>query len=299
VKFQTFKASNLTTKFASKASYQLQNTVKDEGQLEMLRRLELTEGDHDKLLKYCSDVRIKFLSTPFDIESIELLKKMNIPLGKIPSGEITNLPFLRKMASSFSKIILSTGMSSMKEIEDAYNAIINTGFDKSNLFILHCNTEYPTPFEDVHLNAMNSIRDKFNVKVGYSDHTLGIEVPIAAVALGAEIIEKHFTLDRSMEGPDHIASLEPEELYAMVSSIRNIEKALGSNIKQPSDSEFKNRLVTRKSIVASRFISKGEFFSHDNLTVKRPGTGLSPMLWDEVIGMKANKSYEVDELIAL
>ena len=299
VKFQTFKAEKIASRNATKASYQQKTTNASESQLAMLKKLELSKEDHLSLIDYCSKKNIQFLSTPFDLESIDLLKELGIRLGKIPSGEITNLPYLRKMAMTFPKLILSTGMATLKEIEEALNVLLTAGASKNNLVILHCNTEYPTPFEDVNLLAMPSIGKKFGVSFGYSDHTKGIEVPIAAVALGAIVIEKHFTLDRNMEGPDHKASLEPGELKEMVSSIRNIEKAVGSDVKEPSPSELKNITIARKSIVAATNINKGEIFTERNLTVKRPGSGISPMQWDAVIGKKASRDFESDELIEL
>ncbi|MCC6287110.1 MAG: N-acetylneuraminate synthase [Chitinophagaceae bacterium] len=299
VKFQTFKANKLVTNTANKASYQKITTSSDETQLQMLAKLELKEEDHYELIKYCSKKGISFLSTAFDFESIDLLKKLNIKLGKVPSGEITNLPYLRKMAKSFEQIILSTGMSDLDEIEQALTAIINAGLSKENITILHCNTEYPTPFKDVNLRAMNTIKDKLGVAIGYSDHTLGIEVPVAAVALGAKIIEKHFTLSRNMEGPDHKASLEPGELIQMIKSIRNIEEALGNSEKIASDSEQKNKVIARKSIVAAIDIKKGELFTEFNLTVKRPGGGINPMQWDNIVGGIAAKDFKADDLIEL
>ncbi|MGB8190903.1 MAG: N-acetylneuraminate synthase [Chitinophagaceae bacterium] len=299
VKFQTFKAEKIASAGAVKAAYQQKNTGNNDGQLSMLKKLELSEQDHHELISYCAQKNIKFLSTPFDLDSIDLLKSLNITLGKIPSGEITNLPYLRKMAASFPEIILSTGMATLQEIEEAVNVLLQAGAQKEHVTILHCNTEYPTPFNDVNLLAMPELGKAFNVQYGYSDHTPGIEVPVAAVALGAVLIEKHFTLDRNMEGPDHKASLEPGELKQMIASIRNIEAALGSPDKKPSPSEIKNKAIARKSIVASAKIEQGEVFSDDNLTVKRPGTGLSPMLWDEVIGKPASRNFEPDELIEL
>jgi N,N'-diacetyllegionaminate synthase len=300
VKFQTFKANKLVTKSAAKAAYQKKNIGDaDEAQFEMLHKLELSENDHIKLIDYCNSKKIKFLSTPFDAESIHLLKSLGITLGKIPSGEITNLPYLRLMAQSFSEIILSTGMADMEEISAALNVLIDCGINKNQITILHCNTEYPTPMSDVNLLAMLHIKKEFEVNIGYSDHTLGIEVPVAAVALGASVIEKHFTLDRKMDGPDHVASLEPSELISMVKSIRNIEMALGDGIKKPSSSEIKNKAVVRKSIVAAKKIQQEEIFSEENLTVKRPGNGISPMKWDAIIGKKASRDFEEDELIVL
>jgi len=299
VKFQTFKAEKIASRNATKASYQQKTTNANESQLAMLKKLELSKEDHLSLIEYCSKKNIQFLSTPFDLESIDLLSELGIRLGKIPSGEITNLPYLRKMAKTFPQLILSTGMATMKEIEEALNVLLNTGANKNSIVILHCNTEYPTPFEDVNLLAMPSIGKKFGVSFGYSDHTKGIEVPIAAIALGAVVIEKHFTLDRNMEGPDHKASLEPQELIEMVNSIRNIEKAVGSSVKEPSPSELKNITIARKSIVAATNINKGEIFTEGNLTVKRPGSGISPMQWDAVLGKKASRDFEADELIEL
>ena len=299
VKFQTFKANKLVTKSAQKASYQNKNIGNNEGQLQMLKKLELSEEDHIELIDYCNTKNIKFLSTAFDADSIQLLKKLGITIGKIPSGEITNLPYLRHMSTTFPEIILSTGMTDMEEIEAAVDALIKAGTSKKNITILHCNTEYPTPMIDVNLLAMLDIKKHFATQVGYSDHTLGIEVPVAAVALGATIIEKHFTLDRNLEGPDHAASLEPDELKKMVESIRNIEQALGDGVKKPSSSETKNKTAARKSIVAAKNINAGELFSEENLTVKRPGNGISPMQWDAVIGTKAKQDFKEDELIIL
>ncbi len=299
VKFQTFKAENLVTRSAAMAAYQQANVKDDNSQFAMLKKLELSDQDHIYLSRYCSECRVSFLSTPFDLDSIELLKGLGITLGKIPSGEITNLPFLRRMAESFSELILSTGMSTIDEVQEALDVLLSAGAKRENITVLHCNTEYPTPYSDVNLLAMQTLGKQFNIKYGYSDHTLGIEVPIAAVALGACVIEKHFTLDRSMDGPDHKSSLEPGELTAMVKSIRNIEESLGSADKQPSQSELKNKSIARKSIVAARQISAGEIFTSENITVKRPGSGLSPMRWDEVIGRMANRNFAEDELIDL
>lgn len=299
VKFQTFKAEKLASKHAEKANYQVENTGTSGSQLDMLKQLELKEEAHDLLMAYCARKDIRFLSTPFDLESIDLLKKLGIRLGKIPSGEVTNLPYLRKMAACFDEVILSTGMSTMEEIGAALQVLTGAGLSPDQITVLHCNTQYPTPFEDVNLRAMQAIRDKFRVKVGYSDHTLGIEVPIAAVALGATVIEKHFTLDKELPGPDHKASLDPRELKAMVSAIRHIESALGSDIKGVSPSEAGNKDIARKSIVAARPIKAGESFTSENLTVKRPGSGISPMRWDEVIGKLAAKDFDEDDLIAL
>lgn len=299
VKFQTFKAEKIISRYAPKAEYQKKTTDKEETQLEMVKKLELDADTHEELVRYCTKKGIIFLSTPFDIESIDLLYKLGLKIFKIPSGEITNLPYLRKIGRLKKRIILSTGMADMGEIEDALNILLEAGTRKENITVLHCNTEYPTSFEDVNLLAMLSIRDAFKVSVGYSDHTHGIEIPIAAVALGATVIEKHFTLDKNMEGPDHKASLEPHELKAMVHAIRNVEKALGSGIKKPSASEIKNKSIVRKSIVAAKDIKKGEMLSEETLAVKRPGIGISPSEWDRIIGRKAKRDYKEDELIEI
>lgn len=299
IKFQTFKAESLVSKKAEKAEYQKENTNAEENQFEMIRRLELSLDAHHKLIKCCKENEIVFLSSPFDLDSIDLLNELGLEIFKVPSGEIINLPYLRKIGRQNKKVILSTGMADLGEIEEAINVLVENGTEKEKITILQCNTEYPTPYEDVNLKAMLTIKNAFNVKVGYSDHTKGIEVPIAAVALGAEVIEKHFTLDRNMEGPDHKASLEPNELKQMVESIRNIEKALGNGIKKPSSSEKKNINIARKSILAARIIKKGEILNENNLVVKRPGDGISPMHWDEVIGKPATKDFDVDEMIEL
>lgn len=296
IKFQTYKSHNIVSKNASKADYQKENTG-DGAQIDMLQSLELSYEDFSNLKNYCDRVGIRFISTPFDLESIAFLDSLDIPFWKIPSGEVTNFPYLKAIAKTGRPVIMSTGMCDIEEIRNAVDVLIQYG--TTEIKLLHCNTEYPTPFEDVNLNAMKTIKDTFGYEVGYSDHTKGIEVPIAAVAMGATIIEKHFTLDRNMEGPDHKASLEPDELAQMIKSIRNIEKALGSNIKTPSDSEKKNILIARKSIVAKKRINKGDIFSEDNITVKRPGCGISPMKWDSVIGLKAIRDFEEDELIEI
>lgn len=298
VKFQTINADKMVTRAAKRADYQEVNTQNSDSHYEMLKKLELSENDHKELILYCNSKSIKFLSTAFDLESLNFLKSLGLKLAKIPSGEITNLPYLRAMAKLFPEIILSTGMANMDEIKAAFKVLIENGTKQENITILHCNTEYPTPMEDVNLKAMLDIQKQLNTKIGYSDHTLGIEVPIAAVALGAKVIEKHFTLDRNLPGPDHIASLEPTELKAMVVSIRNIEMAIsGSGIKEPSPSEAKNKPIARKSVIASQNIKKGEVFSEENLTIKRPGIGISPMRWDEVIGKVADKEYMVEDII--
>lgn len=300
VKFQTFKAGNLVTKQAKRAAYQDKNTQDNDSQYEMLKKLELSQKDHQELIDYCAQKGVKFLSTGFDFESLEFLAGLGITIAKIPSGEITNLPYLRKVATLFPEVILSTGMANITEIKDAVKVLTDNGVSKDKITVLHCNTEYPTPMEDVNLKAMLHIQRELGVPVGYSDHTLGIEVPIAAVALGATVIEKHFTLDKTLPGPDHKASLEPEELKAMVMAIRNIEKAIGgSGLKEVSKSEAKNKPIARKSIVATKTIKKGDLFSVENLTVKRPGTGISPMQWDNVIGKTAKKDFEEDDLIEL
>lgn len=297
VKFQTFSADRIVSRSASKADYQQQATGASETQYEMLKRLELSHEMHLELIKHCEMQSIKFLSTGFDIESVELLVDLGIDLIKIPSGEITNLPYLRYIGSMGLPVILSTGMSTMDEIDNALTVLDGSGLSRSQVTVLHCTTEYPTPMDEVNLRAINSIKNTFGVVVGYSDHTVGIEVSIAAVALGASVIEKHFTLDRSLPGPDHKASLEPNELIAMVKAIRNIEDSLGSGIKVPASSEIRNLRVIRKSIMAKRRISKGEVLSVVNLIVKRPGDGISPMLWDQVIGKVASRDYLPDEMI--
>lgn len=297
VKFQSFKADNLTTKNAQKAMYQKETTNIEESQFDMLKKLELSTEMHKELISYCKNKKIIFLSSPFDHESIELLEDLGLEIFKIPSGEITNLPYLRHIGKLGRKIILSTGMSNIDEVKNALDILINSGTKKENITVLHANTEYPTPMEDVNLRAMVTIGKELDIKFGYSDHTLGIEVDIAAVAMGANCIEKHFTLDCNMEGPDHKASLEPNELKAMVAAIRNIELALGKNIKKPSKSELLNIQIVRKSIVAKTVIKKDEMFSEKNLTTKRPGGGTNPMKWDEIVGTKATKDYNEDELI--
>lgn len=300
VKFQTFKTENLVSKFAKKADYQRKNTTGgDENQYAMLKKLELSTEQHKELISYCNGKGIKFFSTAFDLESIDFLASLRLGLWKIPSGEITNYPYMKKIAQYGEPIILSTGMSTLSEIEDAISLFIKYGVSKEQITVLHCNTEYPTPMCDVNLNAMRTLKDKLGVNIGYSDHTQGIEIPIAAVALGARVIEKHFTLDRTLSGPDHKASLEPTELKAMVSGIRNIEMALGDGFKRVSDSEKKNIVIARKSIVAACMIKKGEFFNENNLTVKRPGNGISAMGWEKVIGKIARKNFQADDLIEL
>lgn len=297
VKFQTFVAEQLITKTAPKAAYQKITTENQESQYDMIKYLELSFDEFTALKEYCDHSGILFLSTPFDMESIEYLESIEIPLYKIPSGEITNLPYLIKIAETRKPVIMSTGMSTLEEIGDAVSVLKQHG--TTELILLHCNTEYPTPFEDVNLNAIITMKEAFQTQVGYSDHTLGIEASIAAVALGAKVIEKHFTLDKNMKGPDHKASLCPDELKLLVQSIRNIEAALGDGEKKPSKSELKNRDIARKSIVAKVPIRAGEAFSAENITVKRPGSGISPMKWYDVLGRTAIRNFGADELIEL
>lgn len=297
VKFQTFKAEKLANKFAVQAQYQKQNMNKESSQIDMLKGLEINDSDFKSLNHYCATAGIKFMSTPFDMESIDFLAALGMDYMKIPSGEITNLPYLRKISRLGIPVIMSTGMCRLGEIEEAMDVLYNGGLTTDQITLLHCNTEYPTPMIDVNLRAMETLRSAFGTKIGYSDHTKGIEVPIAAVAIGAAVIEKHFTLDRTLPGPDHVASLEPDELKLMVDSIRNIEMALGNANKQVSDSERKNMAIARKSIVAASDIKKGEILTEKNLTVKRPGNGISPMKWDDVMGTIAIRDFLKDELI--
>lgn len=299
VKFQTAKPELVISTFAPKAEYQKETTGNGESQLEMCKAIHLPLTDYKPLKEYCDKVGIGFMSTPFDLVSIDVLKPLDMDYYKIPSGEITNLPYLRAIAAKGRKVIISTGMSELPEIEEALQVLENGGLKRSDIIVLHCNTEYPTPMRDVNLRAMLDIRDRLGVAVGYSDHTNGIEVPIAAVALGAEVIEKHFTLDKTLPGPDHKASLEPQELKAMVDAIRNIEAALGDGKKKVTDSERPNIIVARKSIVAARPIKAGEVYTEENVTVKRPGNGISPMKWDDVLGKTAPRDFEYDELIEL
>ncbi len=299
VKFQTFKSEKLVSRHATKADYQKANTGGEDSQLKMLQQLELSRHDHFLLIEHCKKCGIKFLSTAFDLESIEFLHSLNLDLWKIPSGEITNLPYLRSIAQKGGRVIMSTGMCDLSDIEAALKVLTSNGTPEENITLLHCNTEYPTPWNDVNLRAMHDIAKRFNIPVGYSDHTKGIEVPIAAVALGATVIEKHFTLDNNLPGPDHKASLEPHQLKAMVDAIRHIECALGSGTKQVSESERKNMAIARKSIVAATEIKKGELFTPQNITVKRPGGGISPMQWDNIVGTYATKDFLTDELIEI
>ncbi len=300
VKFQTFIAANIISRSAPKAEYQKGATDPQESQQEMVRKLELTRDNHLELIAECQKQGVGFFSTAFDKDSIDLLEELGgSDIVKVPSGELTNLPYLRYLTRHGKRVLLSTGMANQGEIEAAINVVEQAGTPREKITVLHCTTEYPTPMEDVNLSAMVNIGKAFGVSVGYSDHTPGIEIPIAAVALGATVIEKHFTLDRNLPGPDHRASLEPDELKAMVQGIRNIEKALGDGIKRPSPSELKNKPIARKSLVAARPIKAGEAFSEDNLMAKRPGTGISPMQWDEVIGRTAPRDFSEDELIEL
>lgn len=295
VKFQTFCTESLVSKSAKKADYQISTTNSSESQFDMIKKLELSYESHIEIKLHCEKVGITFLSTPFDIESIMFLQQLGIAIWKIPSGEITNLPYLIEIAKTKKKVIMSTGMCNMDEIAQAIDIL--RLYDCHDITLLHCNTEYPTPFEDVNLTAMVSMKSAFNVKIGYSDHTLGIEVPIAAVAMGAEVIEKHFTLDRNLAGPDHKASLLPEELQQMVRSIRNVETSLGSGLKIPSQSESKNIYIARKSIVAKEDIKEGEIYTSQNITTKRPGNGISPMKWFEILGTTAKRDFVKDEMI--
>lgn len=297
VKFQAFKAEKLVSMEAQKADYQKDTTDPKESQLEMLRRLQLDEEEQEGIKNYCEKRAIIFLASPFDMESVNFLDGLGLKIFKIPSGEITNLPYLRKIGSLNKEIIMSTGMANMDEVSESLNILIDSGTEKRKITLLHCNTEYPTPYGDVNLLVMRTIKDRLGVNVGYSDHTTGIEVAIGAVALGASVIEKHFTLSKELEGPDHRASLEPGELKEMVIAIRNMELAIGHGEKNPSASELKNKPIVRKSIVAAKPIKKGEKFSEKNITAKRPGTGISPMKWDKIIGMEAKYDFEIDQMI--
>jgi N,N'-diacetyllegionaminate synthase len=297
IKFQTFVSEKVISRYAPKAEYQNNNTLPIESQLDMVKKLELSFEEFIELSKYCKSKEIEFLSTAFDFDSIDFLNSINMKRWKIPSGEITNLPYLIKVAKLHKPVILSTGMSTMEDIQSALSILKEN--EAGEIAVLHCTTEYPAPYGDVNLYAMNTIKKEFNIPVGYSDHTKGIEIPIAAVAMGATVIEKHFTLDRNMEGPDHKASLEPDELKAMINAIRNVEVALGTGDKKLAESEKKNITIARKSIIAKQNIKKGEIFTEDNLTVKRPGNGISPMQWFEVMGKAATRDFEEDELIEL
>lgn len=295
IKFQTFNSKNLVSKNAQKAEYQKKTTDSSESQLEMLKKLELSKEEFIELRDYCNQKGIMFLSTPFDLESIDFLASIGVKTWKVPSGEITNYPFLRAIGKRKESVIMSTGMCTIDEVYDAVNVL--KSFGTTDITLLHCTTEYPAPYDSVNLKAMLTLQNEFGFKVGYSDHTNGFEIPVAAVAMGAAVIEKHFTLDKNMEGPDHKASLEPEELKQMVQSIRNVEVALGDGIKQPSDAEKKNISIARKSIVAACDIKQGEVFTENNLTAKRPGNGISPMQWNNVLGKKAVKDFSEDETI--
>ena len=299
IKFQTFNPEALTSVFAETAQYQKINTGKEESQLDMLKALTLSRDDHMELIDFCNKSEIRFCSSPFDLESIDFLQTLDLPFWKIPSGEITNLPYLKKIAQSGKSVILSTGMSNLTDIESALEILYSNGLNRDDITLLHCNTEYPTPASDVNLNVLKSLGIVFDVKIGYSDHTVGIEFPIAAVALGACVIEKHLTLDKAMDGPDHKASLNPSEFKSMVRAIRNVEIGMGHSVKHPSESEKKNLSIARKSIIASRDIDEGTLFSEENLSVKRPGNGLSPMLWNSVIGKSARRSFQKDECIEI
>lgn len=299
VKFQTFVADKVVTTTAAKADYQVLSTGSDDSQFDMLKKLELSPTMHEELVKHCEKREIKFLSTAFDQKSLDYLDSLGLTLFKVPSGEITNLPFLRHVGSLGKPVVLSSGMASLKEVGDAVAVLERAGTVRKKITVMHCNTEYPTPMQDVNLRAMATIRDAFGVEVGYSDHTRGIEVPIAAVATGASVIEKHITLDRSLPGPDQAMSTEPQEFKKMIQAIRNIEQALGSGIKQASPSEAKNILIVRRSLVATKRIQAGESFTSENISAKRPGTGISPMRWDDVIGRAAVRDFLPDELIEL
>ena len=299
VKFQTFQSNKVISSFAEQASYQYKNTGIKESQLEMVQKLELSKQDHQLLLDHCKKTNIKFFSTSFDLPSTRFLRKLNLGLFKIPSGEITNLPYLSLIGSYNTEIILSTGMADLGEIEQAIRVLEKNGTERNKITLLHCTTEYPAPFEEVNLKAMNTLREAFGTEVGYSDHTEGIEVAIAATALGASVIEKHFTLDKSLPGPDHKASLDPVELKKMVYSIRLIEKSLGDGRKEPSQSEIRNKSVARKSLVAKKLIKKGDKFTRNNIAIKRPGNGISPMKIDDVLGRKAIRTFTTDEMIEI
>lgn len=297
IKFQTFEASQLVTKSAQKARYQILNTESNESQLKMLKELEISFEDQIELKKYADNKNIEFLSTAFDLGSVNFLKKLNLRRYKIPSGEITNLPYLRLIGSLGKPVILSTGMSNLIEIHQALDQLYSRGLDKNNITIMHCTTEYPAPFKDINLRALETLKNEFNTEIGYSDHSTGIEVSLAAVALGAKIIEKHLTIDNNLEGPDHKASIEPYQFEELVKGIRNITLALGSKEKKISSSELENLKIARKSIVAKVQIKKGQIFTEENLCTKRPGTGISPMNWDKLIGQEAKKDFSIDDLI--
>ncbi len=297
IKFQTFNSKNLVSKNAQKAEYQKKTTDSSESQLDMLKKLELTKEQFTELRNYCNQKGIMFLSTPFDLESIDFLASIGVKTWKVPSGEITNYPFLRAIGQRKESVIMSSGMCTLEEVRNAVNVLKK--FGTTDITLLHCTTEYPAPYDSVNLKAMQTLQKEFDYNVGYSDHTNGIEIPVAAVAMGATVIEKHFTLDKNMEGPDHKASLEPEELRQMVLAIRNVEVAIGDGVKQPSQAEKKNIAIARKSIVAACDIKKGEVFTENNLTAKRPGNGISPMQWNNVLGKFAKRDFSEDEIIEL
>ena len=297
IKFQTFITENLVTKKAKRARYQIKNTRSNESQFKMLKKLEINKKFHIKLIKHCNKMKIDFLSSPFDLNSINLLNKLNLKMLKVPSGELTNLPYLRAIGKLNKKIILSTGMATLNEIKTALKVIINSGTKKENITILHCTSEYPAPMNVINLKAMLTIKKECNVSIGYSDHTNGIEIPIAATALGAKVIEKHITLDKKLKGPDHLISLKPDEFKKMVAAIRNIEICLGDGVKKPTKNELINMKNIRKSIYASRYIKKDDLLDPTNITIKRPATGTSPMFWDKYIGKRAKKNYKIDDII--
>lgn len=299
VKFQLSVPSLLISKCAPQAEYQKRNTGKVESQLDMIQKLALSFDDHAKLKVYCDSIGVRYLCTPFIIPAIEFLQTLNMPFWKLPSGAITDYPYLVKIACTGLPVIMSTGMATMEEIYDAFKVLTENGLSRDDITLLHCTTEYPAPIDQVNLRCINTLRETFGVKVGYSDHTQGIEIPVAAVAMGAEVIEKHFTLSREMSGPDHKASLEPDELKLMIQQIRNIERALGDGVKTISEIETKNKMVARKSIVAKVNIRKGEVFTEENLTAKRPGIGISPMQWMNVMGNKAIRDFNEDEMIEI
>ena len=297
IKFQTFKAENLSTKNSPKADYQKKLTHKNETQFKMLKRLEFSKRMHHECMEYCKKLKIVFLSSAFDVDSLNVLKKLKLSVFKVPSGELTNYIYLKKLGSFNKKIYLSTGMANLKEINQAIKTLMKFGTKKRNITLLHCNTEYPTPFEDANLMSIITLKKKFNLEVGYSDHTVSIEASLAAVTLGASVIEKHFTLDKKMSGPDHLASLEVNEFKQLIKKIRNIEVSLGNGVKQASKSEKKNLKIVRKSIVAAKKIKKGEKFNYENLTAKRPGTGINPMNITKIIGKVAKRNFMPDEII--
>ncbi len=299
VKFQTFTAEALATAVAPKADYQSRAAGPEESQLEMLRRLELDAGAHRRLVERCADRGVRFLSSPFDLASIELLAALGVDTIKVPSGAVTDLPYLRKIGAMGVGVLLSTGMADLEEVRAALEILEGAGTSRGDVVVLHCTTEYPTPLEEVNLRAMVTMKDELGVRVGYSDHTRSLIVPVCAVAMGAEVVEKHFTLDRTLPGPDHAASVEPAELAGIVRAIREAEVALGSALKAPTSAECRNAEVVRKSIVAARDIAEGELFDENNLTTKRPAAGLTPMMWDDVLGRRATRAFEKDEPVAL